>query len=38
VQADHAQYATLEIPADGIVDGRGIVKDSGGVAIKRIGS
>jgi UDP-N-acetyl-D-glucosamine dehydrogenase len=38
VQADHAQYATLEIPTDGIVDGRGIVKDSGGVAIKRIGS
>jgi nucleotide sugar dehydrogenase len=38
VQADHAEYSTLEIPADGIVDGRGIVKDSGGVAIKRIGS
>jgi UDP-N-acetyl-D-glucosamine dehydrogenase len=38
VQADHAEYATLEIPADGIVDGRGIVTDSGGVAIKRIGS
>ena len=27
VQADHAEYAALEIPADGIVDGRGIVRD-----------
>jgi UDP-N-acetyl-D-glucosamine dehydrogenase len=38
VQADHREYATLEIPADGIVDGRGIVRDSGGVPLKRIGS
>jgi UDP-N-acetyl-D-glucosamine dehydrogenase len=38
VQADHAQYATLEIPADGIVDGRGIVRDPGGVPLRRIGS
>lgn len=38
VQADHAEYATLEIPADGIVDGRGIVRDAGGVPVKRIGS
>jgi UDP-N-acetyl-D-glucosamine dehydrogenase len=38
VQADHAEYATLEIPADGIVDGRGIVRDAGGVPLKRIGS
>jgi UDP-N-acetyl-D-mannosaminuronic acid dehydrogenase len=38
VQADHAEYATLEIPADGIVDGRGVVVDAGGVPIKRIGS
>jgi nucleotide sugar dehydrogenase len=38
VQADHPQYATLEIPADGIVDGRGIVRDPGGVPLKRIGS
>jgi UDP-N-acetyl-D-mannosaminuronic acid dehydrogenase len=38
VQADHAEYATLEIPADGIVDGRGVVADAGGVPIKRIGS
>ena len=29
---------TLEIPADGIVDGRGIVRDAGGVPLKRIGS
>jgi UDP-N-acetyl-D-glucosamine dehydrogenase len=38
VQADHAQYAALEIPADGIVDGRGIVRDPGGVPLRRIGS
>jgi UDP-N-acetyl-D-mannosaminuronic acid dehydrogenase len=38
VQTDHAEYATLEIPADGIVDGRGVVRDAGGVPIKRIGS
>ena len=38
VQADHAEYETLEIPADGIVDGRGIVRDAGGVPLKRIGS
>ena len=38
VQADHREYETLEIPADGIVDGRGIVLDAGGVPIKRIGS
>jgi UDP-N-acetyl-D-mannosaminuronic acid dehydrogenase len=38
VQADHPEYATLEIPADGIVDGRGVVRDAGGVPIKRIGS
>jgi UDP-N-acetyl-D-glucosamine dehydrogenase len=38
VQADHAEYATLEIPADGIVDGRGVVRDAGGVPLKRIGS
>jgi UDP-N-acetyl-D-mannosaminuronic acid dehydrogenase len=38
VQADHAEYATLEIPADGIVDGRGVVQDAGGVPLKRIGS
>jgi UDP-N-acetyl-D-glucosamine dehydrogenase len=38
VQADHAEYAVLEIPADGIVDGRGVVKDAGGVPLKRIGS
>jgi UDP-N-acetyl-D-mannosaminuronic acid dehydrogenase len=38
VQTDHAEYATLEIPADGIVDGRGIVRDAGGVPVKRIGS
>jgi UDP-N-acetyl-D-glucosamine dehydrogenase len=38
VQADHAQYAVLEIPADGIVDGRGIVRDPGGVPLRRIGS
>ena len=38
VQADHPEYETLEIPADGIVDGRGIVRDSGGVPLKRIGS
>src|SRR5919198_3350050 len=37
VQADHPEYETLEIPADGIVDGRGIVRDSGGVPLKRIG-
>jgi UDP-N-acetyl-D-mannosaminuronic acid dehydrogenase len=38
VQADHREYQTLEIPADGIVDGRGIVRDPGGVPLKRIGS
>jgi len=38
VQADHAEYETLEIPADGIVDGRGIVRDPGGVPLRRIGS
>ena len=38
VQADHPEYATIEIPADGIVDGRGVVKDAGGVPVKRIGS
>jgi UDP-N-acetyl-D-glucosamine dehydrogenase len=38
VQADHREYETLEIPADGIVDGRGIVRDAGGVPLKRIGS
>jgi UDP-N-acetyl-D-glucosamine dehydrogenase len=38
VQTDHPEYATLEIPADGIVDGRGVVLDAGGVPIKRIGS
>jgi UDP-N-acetyl-D-glucosamine dehydrogenase len=38
VQADHAEYSVLEIPADGIVDGRGVVKDAGGVPLKRIGS
>jgi UDP-N-acetyl-D-glucosamine dehydrogenase len=38
VQADHAEYEVLEIPADGIVDGRGVVKDAGGVPLKRIGS
>jgi UDP-N-acetyl-D-mannosaminuronic acid dehydrogenase len=38
VQTDHREYETLEIPADGIVDGRGIVRDAGGVALKRIGS
>jgi UDP-N-acetyl-D-glucosamine dehydrogenase len=38
VQADHREYQSLEIPADGIVDGRGIVRDSGGVPLKRIGS
>lgn len=38
VQADHAEYVTLEIPADGIVDGRGIVQDPGGVPLTRIGS
>jgi DNA-directed RNA polymerase subunit E'/Rpb7 len=38
VQADHREYETLEIPADGIVDGRGIVRDAGGVPVKRIGS
>ena len=38
VQADHREYETLEIPADGIVDGRGVVRDSGGVPLKRIGS
>jgi UDP-N-acetyl-D-glucosamine dehydrogenase len=38
VQADHAEYSVLEIPADGIVDGRGVVQDAGGVPLKRIGS
>ena len=38
VQADHAEYAALEIPADGIIDGRGVVQDAGGVPLKRIGS
>jgi UDP-N-acetyl-D-mannosaminuronic acid dehydrogenase len=38
VQADHREYRALEIPADGIVDGRGIVRDPGGVPLKRIGS
>jgi UDP-N-acetyl-D-mannosaminuronate dehydrogenase len=38
VQADHREYQSLEIPADGIVDGRGIVRDSGGVPLRRIGS
>jgi UDP-N-acetyl-D-mannosaminuronic acid dehydrogenase len=38
VQTDHPEYATLEIPAEGIVDGRGVVLDAGGVPIKRIGS
>jgi UDP-N-acetyl-D-mannosaminuronic acid dehydrogenase len=38
VQTDHREYETLEIPADGIVDGRGIVRDAGGVPLKRIGS
>jgi UDP-N-acetyl-D-glucosamine dehydrogenase len=38
VQADHREYETLEIPADGIVDGRGIVRDAGDVPVKRIGS
>jgi UDP-N-acetyl-D-mannosaminuronic acid dehydrogenase len=38
VQADHAEYAGLEIPADGIVDGRGVVRDPGGVPLRRIGS
>jgi UDP-N-acetyl-D-mannosaminuronic acid dehydrogenase len=38
VQSDHREYETLEIPADGIVDGRGVVRDSGGVPLKRIGS
>src|SRR5439155_26589760 len=36
VQADHREYRALEIPADGIVDGRGIVRDPGGVPLKRI--
>jgi UDP-N-acetyl-D-mannosaminuronic acid dehydrogenase len=38
VQTDHREYETLEIPADGIVDGRGIVRDAGDVPVKRIGS
>jgi UDP-N-acetyl-D-glucosamine dehydrogenase len=38
VQADHAEYSVLEISADGIVDGRGVVQDAGGVPLKRIGS
>ncbi len=38
VQADHAEYARLDVPAGAIVDGRGIVQDAGGVPVKRIGS
>ena len=37
VQADHAEYRTLDGVAPIVLDGRGVVEDAGGAEIRRIG-